>query len=421
MSDTQAYEEMTVTSDGVTVVKRFEEDEFPVPAIAFEFSSNREEPVTVQLSDVVPEGVEVEDLGFHPEYGSEYWAIDDDEITFEKELGSGGEYTTVYGIRATGTDDVAKFLTEPEIDDVDPPLPESESEPDEPAEEVIPESDDDVVRDVISGEGEVPGLEDEDDDGDDNDEDVATLELKDPNEPDGTTATSPSADTESSDTDTGSSARTSNDMAVNGSVVQAMADEIRENNVSVNDLKLLDRAFQEVSDRSVGAGGEGGNSGVKDARVQKLQSDIADLRAYTDALEEFLEEEGTGEQLITEFEETLEEFSNDLDAMESDVESVTETVDDIESEMTAVSADVDSVEDEIESVEDEVDSVDNHVSSVESEIQDVDDKVETLESDLEQLASEVPDEDVFNQIQEVEEQLSELQEWQEQIKKTFGG
>jgi hypothetical protein len=65
MSDSQAYEEVTVTAEGVTVVKRFEEDEFPVPAIAFEFDSAREESVTVRMSDSVPEGIEVEDLGFH--------------------------------------------------------------------------------------------------------------------------------------------------------------------------------------------------------------------------------------------------------------------------------------------------------------------------------------------------------------------
>jgi len=176
MSDSQAYEEVTVTAEGVTVVKRFEEDEFPVPAIAFEFDSAREDSVTVRMSDSVPEGIEVEDLGFHPEYGSEFWTIDDDTITFERELEAGGSYTTVYGIRATGSDNVQQFLTEPAIEEVDPPLPEGETVDQG---DVIPESDDDVVKDAIAGDGEIPGLEDEDEE-DENDEDV-TLELNDPN------------------------------------------------------------------------------------------------------------------------------------------------------------------------------------------------------------------------------------------------
>ena len=97
MSNSQEHEEVSVSSGGVTVVKRFEADEFPVPAIAFEFSSDRDGAVAVTLSDEVPDGVAVEDLGFHPEYGSEHWTIDEDEIRFEYELEPDDEYTTVYG------------------------------------------------------------------------------------------------------------------------------------------------------------------------------------------------------------------------------------------------------------------------------------------------------------------------------------
>lgn len=66
MSDSQTYEEITVASDGVTVTKRFEADEFPVPAIAFNVQSRRTEAVNLRLVDTVPGDVAVEDLGFHP-------------------------------------------------------------------------------------------------------------------------------------------------------------------------------------------------------------------------------------------------------------------------------------------------------------------------------------------------------------------
>jgi len=156
MSDSQAYEAITVASDGVSVTKRFEADEFPVPAIAFNVVSKRSEAVNLRLVDTVPDDVAVEDLGFHPEYGSEFWDINDDEITFEKEVEPDSEYTTVYGIRATGTDDVEKFLTEPEIENVDPPLDEDEAD--------LVGGDNNAVKDVISGESDsVPGLEDDED------------------------------------------------------------------------------------------------------------------------------------------------------------------------------------------------------------------------------------------------------------------
>lgn len=120
MNDAREHGTVTVESDGVTVSKWFDDEEFPVPAIVFAFDSHREVPVRVRLSEPVPDGVAVADLGFHPDYGSEHWGIDDDEITFEREFAPEEQYTTVYGIRATGTDDVERFLAEPTIVEVDP-------------------------------------------------------------------------------------------------------------------------------------------------------------------------------------------------------------------------------------------------------------------------------------------------------------
>ncbi|MFC7133885.1 MULTISPECIES: hypothetical protein [Salinibaculum] len=388
MSDSQAYEEVAVSSDGISVVKRFEEDEFPVPAIAFEFASERDDDVLVRLTDAVPEGVEVEDLGFHPEYGSEHWTIDEDHITFERAISAGAEYTTVYGIRATGTDDVEQFLSEPTIEEVDPPSAGSDAG--QGADGIISESDDDVVRDVISGEGEVPGLEDEDDETP-QDEDIDTLDLKDPNATDGASApTGDSSDGDASDedgSDEDGSDGDASDVAVEGSVVAAMANEIRENEVSVEDMELLVKAVEELSDDDEEP------DGVNEARIERIQGDIADLRAYTDALEEFLDENGTGEQLISGFEEQLEEFSSDLEAMQSEVDSTAETVESVEGEMDDLQAEMESVSQ----------------------------TVEDLETTVEDLEEQVTEGDLMERIEDIEENLGDLQDWQDQIRSTFGG
>jgi methyl-accepting chemotaxis protein len=343
MSDSQAYEEVEVTADGITVTKRFEEDEFPVPAIAFEFVSGRSEPVRVHLSDRVPERIAVEDLGFHPEYGSEYWEVEEDRIRFEREIEAGAEYTTVYGIRATGAEDVAQFLGEPTIEAVDQPLEGADEE------DVIPDNDD-VVRDAIAGDGEIPGLEDEE-------EDIGTLDLTDPTRED---------DAEAAETGAAEN--------LDG-IVAAIADEIRSENVETEDLRLLGRAIDHVVEDEA--------DGSTDARIEKLQSDIADLRAYTDALEEFLDEEGTAQQLIGDFEVQLETFDDRL----ADIESKAGTVDDLESRLDDLESSVGDLEDSLAEVRDVAESDD-----------DVRERVEDMESDIE-----------------------DLREWQEQIKKTFGG
>jgi outer membrane murein-binding lipoprotein Lpp len=387
MSDSQAYEEITVTSDGVTVTKRFEADEFPVPAIAFNVVSQRTESVNVRLADSVPGDVAVEDLGFHPEYGSEFWDINDNEITFQKDLGAEADYTTVYGIRATGTDDVEKFLTEPRIESVDPPLDEDEAD--------LVGDDGNAVKDVISGNSDsVPGLED------DEDEDIETLNLKDPNNegaPEaGAGGEGDGADAEPVETD-----------VETGNVIAAMATEIRQNNVSASDVKLLKRALDAVSEDS------GPEGGVNSARLQRIQGDIADLRAYTDALEEFLAENGTGDEMITEFNSRLDAFDAQLDSFENDLN---EFEDDIGSAKSAAQA----ATEEIDELGGDVDSLENGLGDVEGTVDAIEGDIDALESEIEAVREEIGEGEIDERLSSVEEQVVELQEWRDQLSSVIG-
>jgi len=388
MSDSQAYEEVGASSEGVTVTKRFEEDEFPVPAIAFEFVSEREEAVTVTLTDDVPESVAVEDLGFHPEYGSEYWTIDEDRITFEREFEPDAEYTTVYGIRATGADDIEQFLTEPVIEEVDPPESGEASD----SEDIVPESDE-IVKDVISGEAEVPGLDE-----DDEEEDIGTLDLKDPNNMAGQATGSTASSSAATATEDGQ-----DPVDTDGSVVSAIADEIRQGEVPVEDLQLITQAIEELSDQEESESADG----AVEARIERLQQDIADLRAYTDALEEFLDENGTAQQLIEDFESQVEEFRGTLDGVEGDLSETTETVEGVRDEMDGISAEVDDVADSVDSVEATVEDLERSLEDVQAAVSD--------------LEEEMTEGDVAGRLDDIESDIQEFREWQEQIKSTFGG
>ena len=397
MSESEQYERVSVSSDGVTVDKRFEEDEFPVPAIAFEIQSSRSEMVTVVIVDDVPEDVAVEDLGFHPEYGSEYWTIDEDQITFEREIEAGTEYTTVYGIRATGTEDVEKFLTEPRIESVDPPLEESDDI-------VIDEDSSDVVRDVISGDSDaVPGLDDEESD----DEDVETLDLKDPNDPSDDGAASGAAAVPTGDED--------GDAASVESLVGALAAELRNGNVNEDDVKLLRKAFDIVDD---------GSGGSVDARIQRLQTEVADLLAYTDALEEFLDENGTAEQTIEGFREEVESLRSELQEVGELARGHEETLSEIDSTVDSVESTVQSLESDVDEVLGDVDAVWSDVDEVEDTVDEVEETVEGVESDLDSLESQVDEIDVEGirgDIEDIESEIEELEEWREQLSSVIGG
>ena len=387
MSDSQTYEEVTASSDGVTVTKRFEEDDFPVPAIAFNVVSNRTEAVTIRLVDTVPEDVAVEDLGFHPEYGSEYWDITDDQITFETELDPESEYTTVYGIRATGTDDIEKFLSEPAIENVDPPFDGDE--------DAIVGSTDDAIKDVISGDSEsMPGLEDEEDAESEDDEDVSTLELADPG---GSSEQVAEAETATSE-DEGEAEGAAVDVE-GGSVVAAMAAEIRQDNVSADDVKMLKRALDAVS--------EDESSGANTARIQRMQTDIADLRAYTDALEEFLEEHGTGEELIAEFSERLDTFESDLEEYETEIQTAKSTAEEARSTADSTSGEVAEVSTELDELEES--------------LADMNEWVESVEADIEEVRDEIGEGEIDDRLSSLESDIEELNEWREQLSSVIGG
>jgi archaellum component FlaC len=398
MSDSRTYGEVTVSSDGVGVTKRFEEDEFPVPAIAFEFASEREESVTVRITDEVPEDIQVEDLGFHPEYGSEYWTIDEDEIVFEREFESESEYTTVYGIRATGADNIEQFLTRPTIEEVDPPLPEGEDG--DFADDVVPESDDAIVKDVISGDDPVADADEEDDE-----EDVETLDLKDPNGAEESAPVGADAETATADgTDGGTDGDIEIDPAAepdsgaeptapaaDGDLIGRLADQLESDEVPEEDLRRIEEALEAVRE-------ENEPDGATEARLSKLQSDIADLRAYTDALEEFLDENGTGEQLIADFEERLEAFSTELDGIEDQLQANTATT---------------------ESVENDLGEVREDVSAFESTVGDLETSIEEIEASIEEFDERLPEEDLTDRLDDLEAAVEDLRSWQDQIRETF--
>ena len=418
MSESEAYEEVTVTSEGVSVTKRYEADEFPVPAIAFNFESDRSEPVTVHLSDVVPEDVAVDDLGFHPEYGSEYWDIEDDEISFERDIEPGAEYTTVYGIRATGTDNVEQFLTEPTLESVEPTQEEADDS------SLVGEGDD-AVKDVISGDADsVPGLDDEE-------EDLDTLDLKDPNNEGEAAAASASDDGDDGDSDAEEETpeATTNGEAsaveISGdTLITALANELREQEVSKDDVKLLRKAFDLAAD----------DSGSVTARVSKLQQDVSDVIAYTDALEEFLDENGTAEEMIGDFRSDLEDFESDVDDFQSRLESLEGDVvtDDelaalegdigaVEDEISDLSSSMESVEATVANVEDDVDSVEDTVGEVEGTVDDLDSELDDLQTELDDIREDVGSGDTEERVEEIEDEIVELKKWRKQLSSVIGG
>lgn len=408
MTNAESEDIVTVSSDGVTVEKSFEPDEFPVPAIAFALRSDRETAVSIRLTDSVPDDVAPENIGFHPKYGAEFWGIEDDRIVFERELTGGEEYTTVYGLRGGSEDREAamEFMSEPTIESVQPPLSDSEeAAPEAGSDETVENALDTAQIDAIDPpEGDTT---DRPDQGGPTDIAVNGDDVVEP-EDDDEEPTEPDADSgsEDADADTNVDGEETKDHGSDtvpveeddadpepadphepigsephidserDSVVAGLAAEIRANDADDDDLlELRDALGLDMATASV------------EARIEHLQSETSDLRAYTDALEEFLDEEGDAQTLIEDAQEGYEETAERVAELEAELE---DTRTELDERFEAIESRLESIDETIEDrLESELDGIRSEIETVERRVETEADARSELESDIESLSAEL--------------------------------
>jgi predicted nucleic acid-binding Zn-ribbon protein len=153
-------------------------------------------------------------------------------------------------------------------------------------------------------------------------------------------------------------------VAVDGSVVGALADEIRHGDVDKEDVAALREAL--------GAGGEPSEVPRSvDLRIGRLQSKVEDLAAYADGLEAFLDEEGTAEELI-------EGVRADVQATESEIDTLVARMDDADDDRGRLHADVTALRDDVSGVDDRVDDVAESVDDATERLADVTDRLDEM-------------------------------------------
>jgi archaellum component FlaC len=370
MSDPDELER-TVVEEGISLTKSYETDEFPVPTVDFHLRSERDDGAMVRVVDAIPDGVPSEDLGFHPDYGGDDWMIEGDSAVFERHVGPGEEHRTIYGVR-TDDHDPERFMTDPTIDvsglgDGAPTEAAGESasaatESDEPT--AAPGRDSSqAARDVIAGDRDVAGL-----DGDDTTEAVDISGT----EPAATDRAEAGATTGGTGAATGEQASGGADSGVpEGEVGAALATELRNGDLSQADRELLAEELD-----TDGPSGE--------VRLTHLQSRISDLEAYTDALEEFIDENGPARQLIEDLTQQVETIEDELD--------------DLDERTSANERAIERLTSDVETNAEDIDALDTGIADVEAEIEGTQESVADLRADIEAI-----------------------EEWRERISSVLGG
>lgn len=106
-----------VAVDGVTVEKTFLPGEFSHPAFRLELVSDRDDPVTVRVTDALPAAFDAVDLGFHlDDEDDPGTAYTDEGLAVELTLAPEDHRSVVYGVRTDDPEAARRWLAPPEVE-----------------------------------------------------------------------------------------------------------------------------------------------------------------------------------------------------------------------------------------------------------------------------------------------------------------
>lgn len=174
--------------------------------------------------------------------------------------------------------------------------------------------------------------------------------------------------------------------AGDGSLASALAAEIRDGRVSDDDLELIRSELDSGLPRSA------------DVRIRRLQGQMNDLEAYSDALAEFIDEEGTGADVVASLREEMQTVSEELDALEASVSDAEDERSAVRSDVSRLRGDLGALDERVENAAQELSDVnetaDSNASAVadlRSDYDDVSGRVDGVESDVSDVSTRVAD------------------------------
>jgi methyl-accepting chemotaxis protein len=129
-----------------------------------------------------------------------------------------------------------------------------------------------------------------------------------------------------------------------------------------------------------------------EVRLQGVESRLAELAAYKDGIEEFIDENGTGSDIVDDIEAHLDELDGDVDDIKGDLKTVIGELEDSRER-------ADGFESDLTELSEQVDDLQNSVNEIENALRNFGSKVEELQS---------TDEDQAARMDELEDEIDDL-------------
>ena len=372
-SDEPAAESTTTTTDGVTVEKTVSRKDEETLQVEFTVSATLNHPVNLVIVEPVPLGVTLDEIGFHSDYWNN-WYVEEDHLEHRVDLEPDTDHFTLYGVQADGDTDPRIFLTEPTVDvthkeqtttstdqNLDAPVAQQTTEP-----EV--DSDSRPASPEAAPKGTNPNEE-------------SSARTDDP--------------TESTDS----------------SILAELVADIEAADPDDETLAVLRDALDTPETESP--------TSVQ-VRLERVEGEVNELTAYTDALEEFLDEHGDGRSLLQSMEAEHERFSTRLDAIEERLETIDEQLAMVEEHATALESlrtDFDAVQSRLADLESGHEETEERTIENQQSVEGVSRLVSELENNIEGVESTVSTQtgDLYSDLQELEDTVVGVRRWQKRF------
>lgn len=153
-------------------------------------------------------------------------------------------------------------------------------------------------------------------------------------------------------------------------VVAAFVERLRDDDLTEDQRATLRREL-------------GGVPRSHDVKFQHLQARVADFAAYSDAIEEFIDTNGTARDVLAELDAIETRLTDRLDTLEADLDTAATTRDDLADQLDDVRDRLDSVERLEHDIDDLADQLDSLEATHESDVADLATAREDAVTDLE--------------------------------------
>jgi uncharacterized coiled-coil protein SlyX len=305
---------------GFTITKEISEKDGEHVQIDLEITSAHDAESVVTVEETVPEDIDQSQIGFLPNHEPQEWDVTaDGRLALTARLVADGTRQIIYGLRDLDRGDADALGHEPRVAEIGGPAGEEveavpAAEAEQPAAEPV----------SIPGDG----VGDADPDADDDTTTAADAGANGENaaETDGGAGASEEA---AAAADLSSDASAGGDRDGDGSLAATLDDEQAAELAALLEPHLGD--------------GEDADP-VTETKLSQLQDDVADIRSYLPAFEDFLGETGRADDILTEL-DTVDERLADLEDGPEDVE---ETIADVEDRLAGIEEAVEGMEERYE-------------------------------------------------------------------------